>query len=617
MSSSIASVYAREILDSRGNPTVEVEVSLESGHSGRAAVPSGASTGSREALELRDGGKRYGGKGVTKAVENVNSEIADALLGLDALQQVQLDNTLIDLDGTDNKSRLGANAMLGVSMACARAASEYLGLPLYKYLGGVNAKVLPAPMMNIINGGAHAPNNLDIQEFMIMPLRAQSFRDALRMGSEIFHVLKKLLEKDGHVTSVGDEGGFAPNLKNHDEAFSYIVKAIEEAGYIPGSEVALAIDAAASEFYQDGKYVLKGENKTFNNAEMAQWLAEFTSKYPLISIEDGMAESDWDGWGMLTASLGERTQLVGDDVFVTNPSILHHGGLPPFRRDRRQLHRRPGRGRQRRPDQDRLPVPLRAHGQVQPAAAHRRRIGRRRRILRSHAGGILRPGRERRLIRRTQARPAVIRIPEGAARPPFLCGRESLPDKSDAFIKRRRRVAFGGGASDGVLLRLRRCLRSMWLFPLQVVGVHIGVEGLQIHGRGEEIALSVFAVRGKELLQLVFGLHALAEDLDAEAAGHVHERGNDDPDRALLFLPGGQEGPVQLDGVEAEGMQHGHGGIALAEVVEAQADARTAQGIEGADEGFFIQPGMLSVTSTCSRWAGTSWRAAMPRTVST
>ena len=316
MSSSIASVYAREILDSRGNPTVEVEVSLESGHSGRAAVPSGASTGSREALELRDGGKRYGGKGVTKAVENVNSEIADALLGLDALQQVQLDNTLIDLDGTDNKSRLGANAMLGVSMACARAASEYLGLPLYKYLGGVNAKVLPAPMMNIINGGAHAPNNLDIQEFMIMPLRAQSFRDALRMGSEIFHVLKKLLEKDGHVTSVGDEGGFAPNLKNHDEAFSYIVKAIEEAGYIPGSEVALAIDAAASEFYQDGKYVLKGENKTFNNAEMAQWLAEFTSKYPLISIEDGMAESDWDGWGMLTASLGERTQLVANSILI-------------------------------------------------------------------------------------------------------------------------------------------------------------------------------------------------------------------------------------------------------------------------------------------------------------
>ncbi len=324
MSSSIASVYAREILDSRGNPTVEVEVSLESGHSGRAAVPSGASTGSREALELRDGGKRYGGKGVTKAVENVNSEIADALLGLDALQQVQLDNTLIDLDGTDNKSRLGANAMLGVSMACARAASEYLGLPLYKYLGGVNAKVLPAPMMNIINGGAHAPNNLDIQEFMIMPVRAQSFRDALRMGAEVFHALKKILQADGHVTSVGDEGGFAPNLKSHDEAFAYIIKAIEEAGYNPGSEIVLAIDAAASEFYQDGKYVLKGENRTFSNAEMTAWLEEFTNKYPLISIEDGMAEGDWDGWKMLTTTLGD-IQLVGDDVFVTNPSILAEG----------------------------------------------------------------------------------------------------------------------------------------------------------------------------------------------------------------------------------------------------------------------------------------------------
>ncbi|WP_296305234.1 phosphopyruvate hydratase [uncultured Desulfovibrio sp.] len=324
--SSIASVYGREILDSRGNPTVEVEVSLESGHSARAAVPSGASTGSREALEMRDGDKeRFGGKGVTKAVENVNGEIADALLGLDVLHQVQIDNTLIDLDGTDNKSRLGANAMLGVSMACARVAAEYLGLPLYKYLGGVNAKVLPAPMMNVINGGAHASNNLDIQEFMIMPLRAQSFRDALRMGAEIFHVLKKILEKDGHSTGVGDEGGFAPNFKNHDEAFSYLIKAIEEAGYNPGSEVALAIDAAASEFYKDGKYVLKGENLSLNNAEMTQWLEEFTRKYPLISIEDGMAEGDWDGWSMLTGSLGDRIQLVGDDVFVTNPAILAEG----------------------------------------------------------------------------------------------------------------------------------------------------------------------------------------------------------------------------------------------------------------------------------------------------
>ena len=324
--SSIASVYGREILDSRGNPTVEVEVTLESGHSARAAVPSGASTGSREALEMRDGDKsRFGGKGVTKAVDNVNGEIAEAIVGMDVLRQVQIDNTLIDLDGTDNKSRLGANAMLGVSMACARVASEFLGLPLYKYLGGINAKVLPVPMMNIINGGAHAPNNLDIQEFMIMPLGAMTFRDSLRIGAEIFHTLQAILKKDGHVTSVGDEGGFAPNLKNHDEAFTYIIKAIEEAGYNPGSEVALAIDAAASEFYKDGKYVLGGEGKTFNNAEMSDWLAEFTQKYPLISIEDGMAESDWDGWGMLTASLGDHIQLVGDDVFVTNPGILAEG----------------------------------------------------------------------------------------------------------------------------------------------------------------------------------------------------------------------------------------------------------------------------------------------------
>lgn len=324
--SSIASVYGREILDSRGNPTVEVEVTLESGHSARAAVPSGASTGSREALEMRDGDKsRFGGKGVTKAVDNVNGEIAEAIVGMDVLRQVQIDNTLIDLDGTDNKSRLGANAMLGVSMACARVASEFLGLPLYKYLGGINAKVLPVPMMNIINGGAHAPNNLDIQEFMIMPVGAMTFRDSLRIGAEIFHTLQAILKKDGHVTSVGDEGGFAPNLKNHDEAFTYIIKAIEEAGYNPGSEVALAIDAAASEFYKDGKYVLGGEGKTFNNAEMSDWLAEFTQEYPLISIEDGMAESDWDGWGMLTASLGDHIQLVGDDVFVTNPGILAEG----------------------------------------------------------------------------------------------------------------------------------------------------------------------------------------------------------------------------------------------------------------------------------------------------
>jgi enolase len=322
----IASVFGREILDSRGNPTVEVEVSLESGINARAAVPSGASTGSREALELRDGDKkRYGGKGVTKAVEHVNGEIAEAVTGLDSLSQVRVDNTLLDLDGTDNKSRLGANAMLGVSMACARAASAFLGLPLYKYLGGVNAKILPAPMMNIINGGAHAPNNLDIQEFMIIPFGAQTFRDALRMGAEIFHTLQAILAKDGHVTSVGDEGGFAPNLENHDTAFAYIIKAIEEAGYNPGKEVALGIDAAASEFFKDGKYELKGEKLSFSNAEMSDWLAGFTQKYPLISIEDGMSESDWDGWGILTQTLGEKIQLVGDDLFVTNAGILAEG----------------------------------------------------------------------------------------------------------------------------------------------------------------------------------------------------------------------------------------------------------------------------------------------------
>ncbi|MCH5276644.1 MAG: phosphopyruvate hydratase [Desulfovibrionaceae bacterium] len=325
-SSIIASVWAREILDSRGNPTVEVEVSLQSGHVGRAAVPSGASTGSREALELRDGdASRYKGKGVSKAVDNVNGEIAEAIVGLDALRQVQVDNALIDLDGTDNKSRLGANAMLGVSLATARAAAEYLGLPLYQYLGGVNAKVMPAPMMNVINGGAHAPNNLDIQEFMIMPLGAETFTDALRMGAEVFHTLKTLLARDGHVTSVGDEGGFAPNLKSHDEAFRYLVAAIEEAGYIPGSEVALAIDAASSEFYKDGKYHIAGENKVLSSAEMVEWLAGFTERYPLISIEDGMAENDREGWKLLTNRLGSTVQLVGDDVFVTNPAILTEG----------------------------------------------------------------------------------------------------------------------------------------------------------------------------------------------------------------------------------------------------------------------------------------------------
>ncbi|HML62519.1 phosphopyruvate hydratase [Solidesulfovibrio sp.] len=324
--STIAAVWAREILDSRGNPTVEVEVTLESGASGRAAVPSGASTGSREALEMRDqDASRYDGKGVTKAVEHVQGELAEAVIGMDALQQVSIDNTMIDLDGTENKSRLGANAILGVSMAVSRAAAMFLGQPLYNYLGGINAKVLPVPLMNIINGGAHAPNNLDIQEFMIVPLGARTFADALRMGAETFHTLKKILAADGHMTAVGDEGGFAPNLKDHDEAFKYIIKAIEEAGYRPGDEISLAIDAAASEFFKNGKYVLGGEKRTMSSDEMVAYLSGFVDRYPIISIEDGLAEGDWEGWKKLTVELGERIQLVGDDIFVTNPDILDEG----------------------------------------------------------------------------------------------------------------------------------------------------------------------------------------------------------------------------------------------------------------------------------------------------
>jgi enolase len=322
----IAAVWAREILDSRGNPTVEVEVVLESGATGRAAVPSGASTGTREALELRDGdAARYGGKGVNKAIENIMDEIAEEVVGMDALRQIDLDSLMIELDGTENKSRLGANAMLGVSMATARAASTFLGLPLYQYLGGINAKLLPVPLMNIINGGAHAPNTLDIQEFMIMPIGAQTFSDALRMGTETFHALRKILAKDKHITSVGDEGGFAPNLKDHREAFSYIMKAIEEAGYKPGREIALAIDAAASEFHRDGKYHLSGENKVLSSAEMIDYYLGFANEFPLISIEDGLAEGDWEGWQNLTRAMEDKVQLVGDDIFVTNPAILAEG----------------------------------------------------------------------------------------------------------------------------------------------------------------------------------------------------------------------------------------------------------------------------------------------------
>lgn len=321
----ISDIMARQILDSRGNPTIEVEVILESGLTGRASVPSGASTGSKEALELRDGEKDYQGKGVTKAVNNVLEDIANEVIGMDALRQVDIDEFMIDLDGTENKSKLGANAILGVSMAVARAASKYTGLPLYQYIGGVNAKILPVPMMNIINGGAHASNNLDIQEFMIMPLGARTFADALRMGAETFHVLKSILTKDGLATTVGDEGGFAPNLKSHRQAIEYIIKAIEEAGYQPGSEIALAIDAAASEFYRDGKYHFEGEKLELSADEIIAYYQDLASRFPLISVEDGLAEDDWEGWGKFTSLADDSLQIVGDDIFVTNPGILAEG----------------------------------------------------------------------------------------------------------------------------------------------------------------------------------------------------------------------------------------------------------------------------------------------------
>ncbi|MBI3432673.1 MAG: phosphopyruvate hydratase [Hydrogenophilales bacterium] len=324
--SAIIDVIAREILDSRGNPTVEVDVLLESGVLGRAAVPSGASTGSREAIELRDGDKsRYLGKGVLKAVENVNTEICEAIIGLDVEDQAFIDQTMIDLDGTENKSRLGANALLAVSMACARAAAEQAGLPLYRYLGGAAPMALPVPMMNIINGGAHANNNIDMQEFMIIPVGAPSFREALRYGAEVFHALKKLLDDAGMATTVGDEGGFAPNLESHEAALKLIVQAIEKAGLQPGIDVAIGVDCAASEFYKDGRYHLESEGLKLTSAEFTDYLAAWCDKYPVISIEDGMAEGDWDGWKLLTDKLGKRVQLVGDDLFVTNTKILKEG----------------------------------------------------------------------------------------------------------------------------------------------------------------------------------------------------------------------------------------------------------------------------------------------------
>jgi enolase len=324
--SAIVDIVGREILDSRGNPTVECDVLLESGTLGRAAVPSGASTGSREAIELRDGDKsRYLGKGVLKAVQNINNDISEAVLGLDASEQAFLDKTLIDLDGTDNKSRLGANATLAVSMAVARAAAEESGLPLYRYFGGSGGMQLPVPMMNVINGGAHANNNLDIQEFMILPVGATSFREALRCGAEVFHNLKKLVDKKGYPTTVGDEGGFAPNVSGNDEAIELILKAIETAGYTPGQDVVLGLDCASSEFYKDGKYILASEKLELTSEAFADYLATLADRYPIISIEDGMAEGDWDGWKILTDKLGKRVQIVGDDLFVTNPKILREG----------------------------------------------------------------------------------------------------------------------------------------------------------------------------------------------------------------------------------------------------------------------------------------------------
>ena len=324
--SAIVDIHAREIIDSRGNPTVEADVVLQSGAFGRAAVPSGASTGVHEAVELRDGDKsRYMGKGVEKAVNNVNEEIYDALAGLEADEQIEIDNTMIELDGTENKGRLGANAILAVSMAVAKAQAEESELPLYRYLGGTMARTLPVPMMNIVNGGQHADNPIDIQEFMIMPVSASSIKEAVRMGAEIFHTLKKNLKAAGHNTNVGDEGGFAPNLKSAEEALSFIVKSISDAGYKPGEDVVLAIDAASSEFYENGKYEMKGEGKSYTNAQMVEFYKDLCSRFPIFSIEDGMAEDDWEGWKMLTDAIGDRVQLVGDDLFVTNPKRLAMG----------------------------------------------------------------------------------------------------------------------------------------------------------------------------------------------------------------------------------------------------------------------------------------------------
>ncbi len=323
--STIEHIVGREVLDSRGNPTVEVEVVLDSGATGRAIVPSGASTGQFEAVELRDGGERFGGKGVLDAVGHVDDEIYDLLVGLDALDQRDVDRLLIDLDGTDNKARLGANAILGVSLAVAKAAANEQGLPLYRYVGGVNAHVLPVPMMNVLNGGVHADNNVDLQEFMIMPVGAASFREALQWGAETYHVLKTILHGRGLSTAVGDEGGFAPDLASNEEACALLVEAIEQAGFAPGEQIAIALDPASSEFYRDGAYVLASEDRTLSAAEMVDFYADLIDRYPIVSLEDGLAEDDWDGWKALTEAVGDRVQLVGDDLFVTNTERLSRG----------------------------------------------------------------------------------------------------------------------------------------------------------------------------------------------------------------------------------------------------------------------------------------------------
>ena len=382
--SAIIDIIGREVLDSRGNPTVEAEVWLESGAVGRAAVPSGASTGVREAIELRDKDpKRYCGKGVLNAVANVSGEIADALLGLESTDQAYIDRTMINLDGTDNKGRLGANAILAVSMAVARASAEEAGMPLYRYFGGMGALQMPVPMMNVINGGAHANNNLDLQEFMIIPVGAPTFREALRYGAETFHALKKIINGRGMSTAVGDEGGFAPKCESHEEAIELILEAIRAAGYEPGKDIAIGLDCASSEFFEEGRYVMKKSSGASLTAE--EWidvLKGWCDKYPIISIEDGMAEGDWEGWAKLTKALGERVQLVGDDLFRHphgnlrshrngQARGLHRRHFAPLGRNRRQHDRRHRRRPQRRSDQDGFDEPLGPHGQVQPAPSHR------------------------------------------------------------------------------------------------------------------------------------------------------------------------------------------------------------------------------------------------------